>query len=188
MSCAVALQPITYFPQAITSGDTVLLRLSFGNAPATGFTASLKINQVGAAPQSVAGSANGTAFDFVITNTITDALSAGPATWAVRATETATGYVITAGAGDFTVLADYADTLTKSLAQQQLDAANATLLILAGNPEGTASFNGHSYSKENMGALLDVIQKLKAIVAQETAAAAGLRGDPPTRSIRPYFT
>lgn len=184
----MALPTLTTFPQAITAGDTTLLLLSFADFPANGgFTAAMSLNQAGAAPQSVTGSASGSGFQFVISAAVSGALSAGLCTWAVRATQTSTGYVETAQGGSFTVLPNYATTITKSITQQQLDAANAALLTLVANPEAIVSFNGQSFTSASKAELLGVIRNLKAMVAAENATAAGLYGDAPTRSIRPFF-
>lgn len=183
----MALTALTYFPAAITSGDTTRLTLSFPDCPATTFTATLVLNTPGTAPITCAGSANGDAFNFTITAAQSATMAAGRWTWAARCTETASGDVTSGGDGDFTVLANYATTITKSDAQQQLDAANTAFLSLVANPDSTVSFNGHSFSAASKDELLNIIERLRGLVAREQAAAAGLRGDAPTRSIRPYF-
>lgn len=162
------------------------MQLSFGEYPASaGWTAAMILNQIGSAPISITGSASGDNFIFTIPAATTAAMGAGLWTWAARVT--LSGQVATADAGDFTLLGNYASTLTKSMAQQQLDAANTALLALVANPDSSSSFNGQSYSKENQASLLDIIRNLKSLVRQEEAEAAGLRGDAPSRSVRPYF-
>jgi ABC-type transporter Mla MlaB component len=180
--------PTNYsFPASLTAGDTAVIQLSFGDYPATAWTASLVLNQPGQSAVSVAGAASGNNFIFTVPVATTAAMAVGAWSWAARVTETATSQVATADGGAFTLLANYATTVTKSIAQQQLDAANAALLTLAATPNVSVSFNGQSFTRSSQGALLDIIARLEAKVAHEQAVAAGLRGDAPTRSIRPYF-
>ena len=183
----MALLPLTYFPQSLTSGDTVRLLLSFPLCPATAFSSVLVLNRPGVAPITSTGTASGSAFAFTITATQSATMAAGAWTWAARCTDTASGDVTSGGDGDFTVLANYATTITASATQLQLDAANTALLTLLANPEVSVSFNGQSFTKENQAQLLNTIRNLEAKLAAEKAAAAGLRGDAPTRSIRPLF-
>ena len=184
----MALAPLTIFPQSITSGDTTRLLLNFSLCPATTFTSVLVLNRAGVAPVTSTGTASGSSFAFVITATQSAAMTAGQWTYAARCTEIASGDVTSGADGDFTVLANYATTITASATQLQLDAANTALLTLLANPEVSVSFNGQSFTKENQAVLLNTIRNLEAKLAAEKAAAAGLRGDAPTRSIRPYFT
>lgn len=183
----MALTALTIFPQSITAGDTTRLQLSLPNAPASGFTATLILNQPGSAAVTCAGTASGSNFLFTITAAQSAAMATGAWTWQARATETASGDVTTALAGDFTLLANPASTLTKSNAQQQLDAANAALLLLAANPDASASFNGQTVTSVDIPKMLGVVRNLKALVAEELNEQAGLRGDAKTRSMRPYF-
>jgi hypothetical protein len=183
----MAVAPLSYFPQSITSGDTTLLLLNLPNCPASGGTATLILNKTGSAPITCTGSASGDNFAFTITAAQSTTMAAGAWTWTARYTESGTGYVYSGGDGDFTVLANPASTLTKSSTEQQLDAANTALLTLLANPDQSVSFNGQSFTKENQNALLDIVYRLESKLAAERNAAAGLRGDPVTRSIRPYF-
>lgn len=143
------------------------------------------LNQIGSAAISVSGAASGDNFIFTIPSTITAAMGTGQ--WTYGARVTLSGQVATAQAGDFTLLANYATTVEPSYAQQQLDAANAAFVLLVANTQSSVSFNGQSFSQASSGELLDIISRLKAMVAAEQAQLAGLRGDAPTRSIRPYF-
>ena len=183
----MALLPLSYFPQSITSGDTTRLLLSLPLCPAPTFTSILILNRAGTAPITCTGSASGDNHAFTITAAQSTTMAAGAWTWVARCTETASGDVTNGGAGDFTILANPATTLTKSATQQQLDAANTALLTLLANPDASTSFNGQSFTKENQHVLLGVIRNLESKLASENNAAAGLRGDPVTRSIRPYF-
>ena len=183
----MALPVVTVFPQSITSGDTTRLQLNLRKCPASSYTATLILNQAGVAAVTCTGTASGDNFLFTITAAQSGAMAVGAWTWQARATETASGDVTTADAGDFTVLANPASTLTKSNAQQQLDAANAALLLLAGNPDAETDFNGQKIRSVDIPQMIAVVRNLKALVAEEKNDAAGLRGDAKTRSIRPYF-
>lgn len=176
---------INYFPAAITAGDSVRVQLGFGDYPAGTWTAALKLNQPGGKVVSVTGSAVSTEFLFEITAAITEKMGVGEWTWAVRVASSSDR--ATAQGGTFTLQPDYAAVTDKTITQRQLDAANDQLLILTGNPDATVSFNGQTFTKANESSLLDVIARLEQKVSKEAATAAGLRGDAPTRSIRPYF-
>jgi len=183
----MALPLLTIFPQSITSGDTTRLQLSLRECPASTYTATLILNQAGVAAVTCAGTASGDNFLFTITAAQSSAMLVGAWTWQARATQTSSGDVTTGAAGDFIVLANPASTLTKSNAQQQLDAANAALLLLAGNPDAVTNFNGQSITSVDIPKMIAVVRNLKALVAEEKNEASGLRGDAPSRSIRPYF-
>lgn len=183
--------PIIYqMPAVIESGDTVRVQIGFPNFPASSCTAALKLNIPGTAPTSIAGSAasNGTDFLFVISAAVTAALSAGFYDYVFRVTETSSGEVSTGGTGGITVLPNLGGTITKSLAEQQLDAANTALLSLVSKANSSVSFNGQSFTKENQLALMDIIARLRTIVNAERAQQAALRGDARTRSIAPFFS
>lgn len=176
----------TCFPSAFTAGETVRLQLTFGDYPASrGWSAALKLNKAGETVVSVAGSATGDGFLFVITAAVSALMAAGQWTWAARVTDGTD--VKTAQAGDFTLLPDYSATIAKSTTQLQLEAANTAFSTLIADPLASVSFNGQSFAYSNRMELFDIIERLQAKVNQENSAAAGLRGDPPTRSIRPYF-
>lgn len=183
----MAIPVQTVFPQSITSGDTTRLQLSLPDAPATTYSAVLILNQAGSAAVNCTGSASGENFLFTITASQSATMLPGAWTWQARATQTSSGDVSTILAGDFTVLANPASTLSKTTAQQQLDAANAALLLLAGNPDAETNFNGQMIRSVDIPKMIEVVRNLKALVAAELNDAAGLRGDAPTRSIRPYF-
>jgi hypothetical protein len=161
--------------------------LGWGDYPATGWTLTLKLNQPNGTAVSIAGTASGNNFNIVITAAVSAAMAVGAWIAVARVTETATGDVADAQQWDFTVLPNAATTIAKSAAQQQLDAANTALLSLIANPYSNTSVNGQSFSKENQWQLVDLIARLEAKVAAENAAAAQLRGDSVSRSIRPYF-
>ncbi len=183
--------PIIYqMPAVIESGDTVRVQIGFPNFPASSCTAAIKLNLPGTAPTSIAGSAasNGTDFLFVISAATTATLAAGFYDYVFRVTETSSGEVSTGATGGVTVLPNLGGTVTKSTAEQQLDAANTALLALVSLKESTVSFSGQSFTKENQLALMDIIARLKTIVNAERDAQAALRGDARTRSIAPYFS
>jgi len=183
----MAIPVLTYFPQSITAGDTTRLQLSFPNLPATQYTGTLILNQAGQTAVTCSGTASGDLYQFTITATQSAAMNPGAWTWQARATGMSGGDVTTALAGDFTILPNPASTFAKSNAQQQLDAANAALLLLAANPDAETDFNGQKIRSVDIPKMIDVVRNLKALVAEELNSAAGLRGDAPTRSIRPYF-
>ena len=183
----MSIRVLSCFPPVITAGDTLKLQLSFGDYPATDWTALLKLNQPGNAVVSISGTASDRDFLFTVTSVITEQMVKGQWTWAVRVTETSSNEVTTAQAGDFVVLANYAGTVAKSAAQLQLDAANTAFAKLIASPRQSVSFNGQNFNYANKSELLGIIDRLQAKVDRENAEAAGLRGDGPTRSIRPYF-
>lgn len=180
--------PIFYrFPQSLVAGDTARIQLTFGDFPSNLWAASLKINKVGSPALSVSGSATSNGFLFVVQDTLTENLAPGNYTWGVRVTEAASGDSRTADGGSFVLLANYAGIIQKSTAQLQLDAANTAFATVVANPESSVSFNGQNFTTANSYQLLDIISRLEAKVKAELAEASGFAGDPPTRSIRPFF-
>lgn len=179
---------LTRFPASITAGDTTRLQLSFADFPASaGWTGQLILNQIGSDPVVIDGTPSGDNFGFVITAEDSTRLTAGPCSWAARLTQSSSGDVDTGQGGAFTVLPNYAASIAKSTTQLQLDSANAAFSELCDNPTISVQASGQNFTKANLSELLNMIQRLEAKVKLEQAAAAGLRGDAPTRSIRPYF-
>ena len=178
---------LTAFPQSLAAGDTARIQLSYGDYPATAWTAALKLNKVGLPALSIAGTASGTSFIFVILDSLTETLPAGDYTWAVRVGEAASGDTRTAQAGRFILTPNYGGIIAKSAAQLQLDAANTAFATVVANPESSCNFNGQTFTTANSYQLLDIISRLEAKVAQEQARLSGFSGDAPSRSIMPYF-
>lgn len=183
----MAVQTLQQMPAAVECGDTLRVQLGFGSYPASSYTAALKFNIPGTAPTSVTGSASGTDFVFVLSATTSAAMSAGTYDYAIRVTEIATSETATAQTGTIIFLPNLGATLTKSTTEQQYDAANTALLSLLGNKNSSVSFNGQSFTKENQMSLVEIVSRLKSRLEAERAQQAGLRGQPKTRSIAPYF-
>ena len=77
--------------------------------------------------------------------------------------------------------------IAKSATQLQLDAANTAFATLLAQPNASVNFSGQMFTKENQTALLSIIARLESKVATEQARDAGLRGQPQSRCIRPFF-
>lgn len=178
------------FPAVIECGDTAKITLGFGDFPANSSSAVLILNQRGASPLSVAGTPNGNSFDFVIPAAITDALAPGIYDYAIRCTYTATGdsQIPRNGSGTVQLLPNLANTVAKSTAQQQLDAANSAFSTLIANPQLSVNFNGQSFTKESQSNLISIIARLEAKVRAEIDQESAQRGCPRSRSIRPFFS
>lgn len=183
----MAVQTLKQMPDVIECGDTMRVQLGFGTYPASSYTAALKFNIAGTAPTSIAGTAAGTDFVFVLSAATSAAMAAGTYDYAIRVTETATSETATALTGTIVFLPNLGATLTKSVTEQQYDAANTALLSLLANKNSSVSFNGQSFTKENQSSLVSIISQLKQRLDAERAQQAGLRGQPKTRSIAPYF-
>lgn len=184
----MAVPTITQMPAVIESGDTLRVKLSFGDYPATTYTAALKFNIPGSAPTSVTGTASGTEFVFTLSAAASGAMAAGLYDYAVRVTEIATNETATAQTGTIQVLPNLAGTVTKTPAEQALAAAELKLVELMSLTISESDFNGQRAKMVEREETLKIIERLKSKVAAERDAQAGLRGQGKCRSIRPYFT
>jgi predicted aminopeptidase len=104
-------------------------------------------------------------------------LKPGGHRWALRFTETASGEIEDGETGSLRVLANVGIGQVKSAARLALDECNTAITTLAASTNSSVSFNGQSFTKKDMGALLRQRQLLQAEVHREQQAEAALNGE-----------
>lgn len=181
----MAIPTLTGLPDSFESGDTILFSESFGEYPAGTWQATIYFSVNGAAPTSVAATADGTNHLFTLSAAFTAALTAGINNFAIRVTSS--GENATPKSGEVYVLPNLAAAQTQSTAALQLAAANTAFSSLLSGTNSSVSFNGQSFTKKDQKQLWEIIQRLKAVVQAEKNEQAALRGDSMSRSIRPFF-
>jgi hypothetical protein len=173
---------VTQFPSSFVAGDTVRITLSDPDHPSTAW--SLQVQLQGAnskATFNAAASGAGT-FSLVLNSADTAKLAAGEYSVFYLYTETSSGERVT---DDETrllaVLPDPAAKVTSSTAQQILDALEATLKVVAQDPDTSVNFNGQSYTSKNLKDLQDAIVRQKQIVNFENNQRRIKLGQPSNR-------
>lgn len=158
---------LSEFPASIIAGDTLRVNITGGDHPATGWT--LKVLFSGSTGnKSFLAAATGVNFLLTLTAAQTATLTAGQYAVSYIFTETATGERVTDDTQRIVaVFPDPTATVTESMAKQTLDALEASLLIVAAEPDTTVNFNGQSFTGRNLPELQKAIVSQKQIVAFE---------------------
>lgn len=183
----MALTPLNYMPAAHECGDTLSVTLSFGDYPSGSWTAVLSLNIAGTAATSVSGTTSGTGFNFIVPAATTSSMTPGTYQYSIRVTEVATSAKARAAGGSIVLLPNLAGTVTKTSAEQQLDAVNTALITLSSKTKDSVSFNGQSFKIQDISKLHAIKRELTAEVAREKELIAGYMGQSQTRAIAPYF-
>jgi hypothetical protein len=170
---AVATQ--SSIPSVIIAGDTVIFTVG-SNAlyPNTGWTLKFALNRDGKTLKSwAAASATDGTLGFVVTLPATDTakLPPGRANAALIYVETGSGQRQTDNCGPnvITITPDPTQSLSDSDAAKALQAANAAITQLAGDPYQSVNFNGQSYNGKNLKELMDARDRISITVAAELA-------------------
>lgn len=155
------------FPASFVAGDTVRVNIPGGDYPATGWT--LKVLFSGSTGnKSFDAAAQGSDYLLTLIAAQTATLTAGQYAVSYIFTENNTSERVTDNAMSIVaVFPDPTATVTESIAKQTLAAFEATLLILAGDPDATVNFNGQSFTARNPKELQDAIVRQKQIVSFE---------------------
>src|SRR5690242_6106851 len=178
---------INGMPDAFESGDTVVFTEGFGDFPPASWSATVYLSLNGTAAINATATESGSTYTFTLTAANTATLAPGSYDFAIYCLETATNQRKFAKGGTVQVLPNLAASQTASDAAQQLSAANTTLTTLLAKKNGSVSFNGQSFTMQNIDSLYRIIARLEAKVKAERDERAALRGEAPTRAIRPYF-
>lgn len=158
---------LSEFPASIISGDTLRVNITGGDHPATGWTLQVFFSG-GTGNKRFDATANGVNFLLTLAAAQTATLTAGQYAVSYIFTETATGERVTDPEKEVVaVFPDPTATVTDSIAKQILDALQASLFIIASDPDVTISFNGQSFTARNPKDLQDAIVRQKQIVAFE---------------------
>jgi hypothetical protein len=158
---------LSAFPASLIAGDTLRVNIPGGDHPATAWTLKVLFAS-GTGNKSFDATANGDDFLLTLSAAQTATLTAGQYAVANSYTETATGERYTDPDEDIVaVFPDPTTTVTESIAKQTLDALEASLLIIAGEPDTTVSFNGQTFTGRNLPELQKAIVAQKQIVAFE---------------------
>jgi len=182
----MAFAALTSMPCQFESGNTLVVTMPLSTyAPSEG-AARLYLVLNGAPIANFTATESGNDFTFTISATASASLAPGLYDWAIYFTYTA-GERETALTGQITVLPDMATAQTASIAQQMLDALNATILSLSGSGNQSVSFNGQSYTKRDMGQLMRMRTDLQAEGIREKANAAARRGENISKNYAPRF-
>ena len=181
----MAIPTLSCLPEAFESGDTVNFRQSFGDYPAGTWAAKLYLSLNGTAAANFTATADGTSHLFSLTAAGTGTLSPGSYDWAIYVTSGSDR--ARAATGRVEVLADLTEMQSASADQAALTAAYATRTALLAKKNATIDFNGQQTVIQDIAKLEKVISRLEAKVKAERDRQQGLRGNPVSRVLRPYF-
>lgn len=156
---------LTQFPSSFVAGDTVRVTLSDPDHPSTAWSLQVQLQGSSSRAAFNASAVSAGAFSLVLSATDTAKLTAGEYSVFFVYTETASGDRVTDDEMRLlAVLPDPAAKVTSSTAQQILDALEATLKVVAQDPDTSVNFNGQSYTSKNLKDLQDAIVRQKQIV------------------------
>lgn len=166
----MAVETLTCFPAAIIAGDTVRLSISDGDYPSDDW--SLAVVLSGPTVKSFAATAgDNNSFDLVITAAQSLELTT-PGEYSVTYvyTETATSERASVDMGTTQVVADPTQAAVLTQAQTTLASMKTALASLSLGSNQTVAFNGQSFTKRNIGDLMDAIGRQQQVVDREQAS------------------
>lgn len=165
-------------PFEIAAGDTLNFTVGFSGYPATSYGLTFILFNAGAVVATLTGTPSGS--DFNVTASDEDTANYPPGRYTYAAYVTQSGTRVLAERGQISVTPNFAIAEVPSEAQTLLTALNAALLSLSGSANSSVSFNGQSYTKQNIGDLMKMRTQLRAQVQAEQRAkgydkSAGLK-------------
>lgn len=164
-------------PFSIDSGETVRFLVSDADYSALLWTAAFVLNNGVDAPVSTPGVPNGTGFDIVLTAAVTAALKPVQYQWALvytaisPVTEKAIGET-----GAIEVLPNPSVQATPTFAQAQVTLLETVIASFGGNAFTSVSFNGQSFSRDNLTTYRSDLIFWQARVIAEQRRLNALRG------------
>ncbi len=181
-------------PSVIRAGDSVTWRDGTGtdnlgneiNSTSWDLTYYLRFNSA-AEGATIVGTAYGSGWEFTLTSATSTGFDAG--IWYWQKIATSGSDKVTLGAGQLQVLAalEYSGTPDafdgRSQAQQDLDAVQAAIRAIVSRGAKQYSIGARSYTSQDLGQLLEIESRLKAIVAREQAAERAAQGLPSTQTM-----
>lgn len=182
----MAVETLTEFPAAIVAGNTVRVSISDGDYPSSGWGLAVVLN--GPALKSVtaqAGSNN--SFDLLITAAASALISPGEYSVTFVYTETSSTERVSVDMGTVQVVSDPAGALALTADQTILAAMKVALAALSSGQHQTVNFNGQSFTKRNIGELLDAIGRQQQVVDREQAKIDRALGRSNSRNIYTVF-
>lgn len=150
----------------LVAGDSVSWSFyDAGHLPADGWAASLVFNRDGSQILTKGATPSGNNWIIGLVSTDTQALAAGITQVFLvftRATERVTEY-----AGTITIAPNPTGTMTPTPAMLALTGIKNTITTIVSNPESSASFNGQTYTMQNLNDLFPIRDRLQAEVNAE---------------------
>lgn len=181
---------LTEIPTEITSGTTVVWAETQTLYPQPDYTIAYKFLALetpvdGPETFSVAGSGSGSAWTFTIASSA--APKPGQYAWQQLVTRVSPAAIALIAEGRLTVKPNLSAAPTTSTAETMLAALETAITSLATSVNQSVSFNGQSFTKQDIGRLYEQRTRLQAEVKREKAALAALNGNPPDGSVVSIF-
>ena len=177
------------FPARITQGETVKRTgIVLSDYPASDWSLRF-VFVIDGAQTLVDAAANGTAYDLVLPNTVTAAMTVGDQYWQAWVTDGSERFRV--GEGVTRVIADYETRSTgfdaRSALRQQVDAMRAIISGTATADQKTIKYAGREIEKYERAELITVYRFLKAELLREERAAAAANGQAGGGRVRVRF-
>jgi hypothetical protein len=155
----------------LTAGDTWILEFNDDDHPVGLWTAAIAFSRNGTQLIAKAGTPNGSNFKFSLTAAETSTLVPGYTQVYVVFTNVADTLLRESEfAGTVTLLPNPTGTMPPTPSQQALTAVLASITIILAQPESSATFNGQTYTMQNIQTLYQIRNQLIADVNNELRA------------------
>lgn len=183
----MAATVLSSIPCSIESGNTTVITMGLGAyTPTLWPTANMYLSLNAGTPVTVAATTSGNNYTFTLTATASAAMAIGSYDYAIYVIDASSNRE-TAQTGKIQITPNLAVAGTPSTAQAMVTQLEATLLTLATTGAQSASFNGQSWSKFQIGELQTMLRDWKSRVAKERREDAARRGEDPSQTFSPTF-
>lgn len=166
---------LTSFPNSFISGDALRVKIADSRYPSSLWTLKVWFQSPTATQDFSAPAGTSDSYDLFITPTQSSALAAGQYLVGLVYTEIASPNDRRTSDCEFQirVLANPAVARPKTTARLTLEAMELAFKNLASGSNASVNFNGQSFTKRNLKEFQEAIDRQRAIVSGEDAAATG---------------
>lgn len=181
---------LTSIPSEITSGTTVVWAETQSLYPQPDYTIAYKFQALdtpvdGYESFAIASSGSGSAWTFTIASTT--APKPGRYTWQQIVTRVSPAAVAVLATGCMTVKQNLATAPTTTAAETRVATLTTAIATLCASTNQSVSFNGQSFTKQNLQQYRNELVAAQAEVRGEKAALAAINGKPASGAVTTIF-
>lgn len=170
----MSVATLSEIPDSFEAGSTVIFTDSFSDYPVSTWTATLCLVKGADSPITVTATTSGQFFLFTLSAALTATIPPGYYEYVIYVTSS--GQRTTARTGQITVLQDMSVARAKTSAETMLEGINDAITKLASKVNSTVSFNGQTFTHNDLASLIRSRTYFQAEVIREQRQAAALRG------------
>lgn len=170
----MSLATLTGLPRQLAAGDTTLWTENFTDYPVGTWTAKFVLNMGSAQPITLDATTSGSDFLFTLPRLTSAGIPPGDYEFAIYVTDGTQR--TTAKTGTVSVLPDLAQGIAPTFAEKQVTNLEGAIATLNASTSQSVSFNGQSFTRQNLADYQKQLTYWQARVIAEQAKLAAQRG------------